>query len=270
MRKVPFASFVKLQRGFDLPTDRRIEGPYPVVAATSIHGFHAEYKVLPPGVVTGRSGALGEVLYITSPFWPLNTALWVKDFKGNLPRYVYYHLKTLNLASYNSGAGVPTLNRNHLDTLEVAVPPLPVQRKIAAILGAYDDLIEVNLRRIALLEEAARGLYREWFVRFRFPGHEGLRLVDSPLGKVPEGWEVVKLTQLADVNVLSIKGDSGPREIGYIDISSVTMGFINKTERMSFDAAPGRARRIVKHGDTIWSMVRPNRRSYGLIPSVTS
>ena len=78
----------------------------------------------------------------------------------------------------------------HLSVESVRLPPLPTQRKIAAILSAYDDLIEVNTRRIALLEEMARGLYREWFVRFRFPGHEGVRMVESAVGVVPEGWEV--------------------------------------------------------------------------------
>ena len=77
-----------------------------------------------------------------------------------------------------------------LPQIELRLPPLPTQRKIAAILSAYDDLIEVNTRRIALLEEMARGLYREWFVRFRFPGHEGVRMVESAVGLVPEGWEV--------------------------------------------------------------------------------
>ena len=77
------------------------------------------------------------------------------------------------------------------------LPPLPIQRKIAAILSAYDDLIEVNTRRIAILEEMARGLYREWFVRFRFPGHEGVRMVESAVGLVPEGWEVKALGDIA-------------------------------------------------------------------------
>ena len=76
------------------------------------------------------------------------------------------------------------------------VPPLPTQRKIAAILSAYDDLIENNLRRIKILEEMAQNLYREWFVKFRFPGHQHARFTDSPLGRIPEGWEVVKLGTL--------------------------------------------------------------------------
>lgn len=166
-----FNNFVTLQRGFNLPKQDRKLGAFPVVASTSVQDYHTEYKVKPPGVITGRSGSLGSVQYLEVPFWPLNTTLWVKDFKGNDPKFVFYFLQTLGLHRYNSGAGVPTLNRNHLDGLEVAVPPLPTQRKIAAILSAYDDLIENNLRRIKILEEMAQNLYREWFVKFRFPGH---------------------------------------------------------------------------------------------------
>ena len=77
-----------------------------------------------------------------------------------------------------------------LKEMEISLPPLPTQRKIAAILSAYDDLIENNTRRIALLERMAQLLYREWFVRFRFPGHEDARMVESALGEIPEGWEV--------------------------------------------------------------------------------
>ena len=196
---ITFRDFVKLQRGFDLTKKDRKPGPFPVVASTSIQDYHFEYKVEPPGVVTGRSGSLGTVQFIEEPFWPLNTSLWVKDFKGNDPRFVFFFLKTLGLERYNSGAGVPTLNRNHLDNLNIAVPPLPTQRKIAAILSAYDDLIENNLRRIKILEEMAQNLYREWFVKFRFPGHKKARFVDSPFGRVPEGWEVVSLLDIADV-----------------------------------------------------------------------
>ena len=88
------------------------------------------------------------------------------------------------------GAAQPTDQRlRYLQAFEVRVPPLPTQRKIASILSAYDDLIENNTRRIAILEEMAQAIYREWFVNFRFPGHENVKLVDSPLGQIPEGWE---------------------------------------------------------------------------------
>jgi len=199
LKKIFFKDFVTLQRGFDLPKKDMVSGPYPVFGSTSIIGYHSEYKVLPPGVVTGRSGSLGEVQYIREKYWPHNTSLWVRDFKGNFPRYVYYFLKTLDLKNFNSGVGVPTLNRNDLDTLELAIHDYPTQRKIASILSAYDDLIENNTRRIRILEEMAQAIYTEWFVNFRFPGHEKVKMVESELGLIPKGWEVKNLFDIAEV-----------------------------------------------------------------------
>ncbi|MCZ7398979.1 MAG: restriction endonuclease subunit S [Candidatus Methanoperedens sp.] len=269
-RCIPFKEFVVLQRGFDLTKKDMCEGLYPVIGSTSIIGHHKEYKAEPPGVITGRSGSLGVVQYIREKYWPHNTALWVKDFKGNIPHYVYYYLQTLNLGRFNSGAGVPTLNRNDLDTLEIAVHPLSTQRKIAAILSAYDDLIENNMRRIKILEEMAQALYREWFVNFRFQGHEKVKMVESEMGIVPEGWEIKKLGGIADINASSLKKGYEPDEINYIDIASVSTGQIDKIEHLAFADAPSRARRIVKHGDIIWSTVRPNRKSYSVILSPPS
>src|SRR5207344_848231 len=144
-------------------------------------------------------GTLGEVFYIDEDFWPLNTTLYVRDFKGNDPLFLSYFLRTLNLANQNVAGAVPGLNRNALHLLPVSIPPLPTQRKIAAILSAYDDLIENNTRRIAILEEMAQSLYREWFVHFRFPGHEKKRLVESELGLIPEGWEVKAFSEIVQI-----------------------------------------------------------------------
>ncbi len=100
------------------------------------------------------------------------------------------------------------MNKSRFENLIVTLPPLPIQRKIAAILSAYDDLIENNTRRIALLEEMAQALYREWFVHFRFPGHESVPLVDSPLGPIPEGWQMAKLGEVADYINRGVSVDS--------------------------------------------------------------
>ncbi|KPL23574.1 MAG: hypothetical protein AMJ75_05795 [Phycisphaerae bacterium SM1_79] len=199
-KHILFKEFIVLQRGFDLPKKKMSGGPYPVVGSTSILGYHNEYKVEPPGVITGRSGSLGFVQYVSERYWPHNTALWVRDFKGNLPRYVYYYLQTLDLNRFNSGAGVPTLNRNDLDTLEVAIPPIPIQHKIAAILSAYDDLIENSTRRMRILEETAQMIYQDWFVNFRFPGHESVRMVESELGLIPEGWMVKRVDDVSTLH----------------------------------------------------------------------
>ncbi len=158
------------------------------------------------------------------------------------------------------GNSNPTLNRNHIHDLPAVIPPLSIQRRIVSILSTYDDLIENNQRRMALLEEAARRLYQEWFIRLRFPGHEHTRITDG----VPEGWQRMALGELADVNRESL-GGSFDGEIEYVDIASVTPGQINETATYGFRNAPSRARRVVRHGDVIWSCVRPNRRSYAVI-----
>jgi type I restriction enzyme S subunit len=192
-QRVMFKNFIQLQRGFDLPKSFMKEGEVPVLGSNCIIGYHNEARVAPPGVVTGRSGTLGLVQYTDSPYWPHNTALWVKDFKGNHPRFVFYKLQTLNLEAFNGGVSVPTLNRNVLDDLEVSIPNHEAQKQIAEILSAYDDLIENNRRRMALLEQAAQQLYSEWFVRLRFPGHEHTRITNG----VPERWERVPLGEIS-------------------------------------------------------------------------
>jgi type I restriction enzyme S subunit len=159
-----------------------------------------------------------------------------------------------------TGATIKHLPRQHLAKVEIEFPTLEIQNRISDILSAYDDLIENNRRRMALLEESARLLYREWFVRLRFPGYEHTRIVDG----VPEGWERRKLDDVASINQANINS-SYDGDIEYIDISSVTPGSINETTSFNIREAPSRARRIVRHGDIIWSCVRPNRRSHAVI-----
>lgn len=110
----------------------------------------------------------------------------------------------------------------------------------------------------------ARALYREWFVEFRFPRQKADR-VPSPSGPIPQGWRVMKLGEVAEVNRAQLTSRTAPREVHYIDISSVSPGRIDTPTTYPFSEAPGRARRIVQHGDILWSCVRPNRRSHALV-----
>ena len=112
-----------LQRGFDLPIKQRREGNIPIYASTGVTGTHNEAKVKAPGVVTGRSGSLGTVIYVDEDFWALNTTLWVKEFRRVTPLYAFYLLSNLGLEQFNSGAAVPTLNRNDVHSLQVVIPP---------------------------------------------------------------------------------------------------------------------------------------------------
>lgn len=182
-------------------------------------------------------------------------------------RYLFYALmpQLEHLQTISTGAATKFLTLTLLNGLELGLPPLPTQRRIASILSAYDDLIENNTRRIAILEEMARRLYEEWFVNFRFPGHETACFVETELGPVPEGWEVGKLGSIAAINPESIKLSSAPSSIEYIDISSVSTGQVSQVQSMLFVDAPSRARRIVKSTDILWSCVRPNLKAYALI-----
>jgi len=128
-----------LQRGFDLPTQRRVNGDVPLVTSSGITDTHNMRAVSGPGVATGRSGSIGNVFFIEEDFWPLNTVLYVKDFHGNDPRFVYHLLKHFDLKRFASGTGVPTLNRNFVHDEIVNVPTLPEQKRIVAIL---DEALE--------------------------------------------------------------------------------------------------------------------------------
>jgi type I restriction enzyme, S subunit len=153
--------FITLQRGFDLPEYERHSGNVPVVTSSGISDFHNEAKVKAPGVAMGRYGTIGAIYFIDKDFWPHNTTLYVKDFKGNYQRFFYYFLKTLDYQAHNDKSSVPGVNRNHLHLIPVNIPPLSEQRAIAEILGALDDKIELNRRMNRTLESMARAVFGE-------------------------------------------------------------------------------------------------------------
>lgn len=181
------------------------------------------------------------------------------------PRFIGYYLRTPefrgNFMAFSAMTTRASLTNDDLLSLEVPVPPLPVQQRISSILSAYDDLIENNQKQIKLLEEAAQRLYKEWFVDLRFPGHENVKIVDG----VPEGWESCKLRDVAEINGRNIDENYPYDKINYIDIGSVRNGRILEKANYNLEEAPGRAKRIVQDGDVIWGMVRPNLRAYAMV-----
>lgn len=157
-------------------------------------------------------------------------------------------------------ATMASLNQEIIGRIEITLPEFTHQTRIAETLSRYDDLIANNRKRIGLLEESARMLFREWFVHLRFPGHERVKRVDG----VPVGWKRCSLSDLAEVNRENV-GKNYEGEIEYVDIAAVSPGQIDQTTSVDFRDAPSRARRKVSHGDVIWSCVRPNRRSHAVI-----
>ena len=133
-------SVLVLQRGFDLPAPQRTSGAYPVLAASGPSGSHNEFMVRGPGVTTGRSGALGKVFFVHDDFWPLNTSLWVKEFRHSGPAYAFQLLRGLDLALFNAGSAVPTLNRNHVHGLPTLLPPM-------VLIDAFERAATISLQR---------------------------------------------------------------------------------------------------------------------------
>ncbi|MGH8511192.1 MAG: restriction endonuclease subunit S [Gammaproteobacteria bacterium] len=136
----PLDSVLVLQRGFDLPSNQRTSGAYPVLAACGPSGTHNEFMVRGPSVTTGRSGVLGKVFYVHDDFWPLNTSLWVKEFRRSMPAYACHLLRGLDLGLFNAGSAVPTLNRNHVHNLPTLLPPM-------GLIAAFERVATTSLKR---------------------------------------------------------------------------------------------------------------------------
>lgn len=198
---------------------------------------------------------------------------WFRNFSDELDsKYLYFWVKSSEgqsvLNNTTIGSSQKALTIASLKGLEIPCPPAPVQKRIVEFLAGYDDLIENNQKQIKLLEEAAQRLYKEWFVDLRFPGHENVKITDG----VPEGWHVVKLSDVADVNKTSISKQYPYDYVDYVDLGSVSKGRIETITRFSIQETPGRAKRVASDGDIIWGMVRPNLKSYALVfhPAATS
>lgn len=198
---------LELKRGYDLPKTSRQNGLIPVISSSGVSGTHSEIRVKGPGVVTGRYGTIGKVYFIKEDFWPLNTTLYVKDFKGNDVRFISYFLRQIDFGSCSDKAAVPGVNRNHLHMVNVSIPPLPEQKAIAHVLGTLDDKIELNRKMNETLETMARALFKSWFIDFdpvhaKAAGRQPAGMdaataflfpdsfESSPLGPIPKGWRV--------------------------------------------------------------------------------
>jgi type I restriction enzyme S subunit len=192
-------------------------GTVPVVSSGGVSSYHDKAAVKGPGVVLGRKGVVGSVYFIPTDYWPHDTTLWVKDFHGNDPRFVYYFFKSLAplIAGMDVGSSNPTLNRNHVHPIEVRWPPVDRQRVISEILGALDDKIELNRWMSETLEAMARALFKSWFVDFdpvqaKVEGRDtGLpeeiadlfpdSFEDSELGEIPTGWAVEGFSRTVEI-----------------------------------------------------------------------
>lgn len=268
MRIVPLGQIASMRYG-KLPPKEQLDSGYPIFTGYRVSGYSSSYLYKEPMlVVVARGvGGTGDVKISPPNSWITNLSIVLDVDQEQADKYflcAYLSQQSLK-ERLDTGSAQAQITVNALEPFLVTIPDLPTQRRIASILSAYDDLIENNTRRIAILEEMARSIYEEWFVRFRFPGHEQVKMVESELGSIPDGWSEQPVGKLVAINAKSIRAGKAPEEILYIDIASVEPGAITQKQPYRFDEAPGRARRLVTHGDVLWSCVRPNRRSYALV-----
>lgn len=207
---------ITLKRGYDLPAKERRPGSVPIVSSSGISDVHSESMVKGPGVVTGRYGTIGQVFYVDSDFWPLNTTLYVQDFKGNDRRFVAYMLRTVDFHQFSDKAAVPGVNRNHLHTARILLPPVSEQVRVASVLQSFDDRIDLLRQTNATLESIAQALFKSWFVDFdpvraKAEGREpeGMdaataalfpaEFEESALGLIPKGWSAIPFAKTVNI-----------------------------------------------------------------------
>ena len=194
-KEVRLGDILNFRRGHDLPHSAMKPGNIPVAGSNGVIGYHDTATPMKPILTIGRSGNVGKP-YFYEEAWAHNTTLYVDDFKGNDPKFLYYLCQTMPFANFGGGSAVPTLNRNHIHPLETKIPVnVEDQRRIASILSSLDRKIELNNKINADLEEMAQAIFKNWFVDFE-PFKDG-KFVDSELGMIPEGWKVGRLTEIA-------------------------------------------------------------------------
>ena len=182
------------------------DGEYPVLGSGGIMRYANRYLYDGESVLLPRKGTLNNIQYIKGKFWTVDTCYYtIINQDITHPYYLYRLLRTFDLSGLDSGASIPSMTSKTYYGIKVQLPPLPTQQKIASILSAYDNLIQNYKKQIEALQTTASELYKEWFVRFRFPGWQNAEFENG----IPEGWSICRLKDFGKV----ITGKTPPTEI---------------------------------------------------------
>jgi len=180
------------------------DGSYPLFGSGGIMRYFEKSIYEEESILIPRKGTLGNLFYVNEPFWSVDTMFWSKIKQDKvLPKYLYYALKTYNLAELNVGSAGPSLTTEVLNKVDVTIPNIEIQSAIAEILSSLDDKIELNNKINQELENLAQTLFKRWFIDFEFPNENGEpykssggEMVESELGEIPKGWDKIKLAKL--------------------------------------------------------------------------
>ena len=272
---VRLGDILTFKRGYDLTAGERVPGPYPVFSSAGITGYHNEYKVSGEAVITGRTGTIGEPYYFLGKYWPHNTSLYVKDFKDNDPRYIFYLLKCLGNLLSSGKSTVPGVDRNDLHELKIPfIKSKSSQIAIRNVLWPIDQKLDFNKKIISNLEELAQTIFKYWFVQFDFPDQDG-RPYKSSGGKMifdqhlkrekPSEWVTTNMDHLLEHSVTGLN----PRnhfELGvgnnyYVTIRHIENGKLNLGNNC--DTIDDRALQLINQrsqlevGDILFTSIEP-------------
>ncbi len=233
-KQVEIGGIVNFKRGHDLPVNNFIEGQFPVYGSSGLLGYHNVKTTNGPGVVIGRSGnSVGRAHYSPVDFWAHNTTLYVEKFKNSYPKFIYYLMVYLKLGKYEGGSAVPTLNRNNIHNITIDVPStVQEQKEIADILSNLDKKITLLRKQNQDLEELTQTLFKRWFVEFEFPNTNGEpylssggKMIESELGKIPEGWTIGDVSNHVTHSTESINpGDNPETKFNHYSIPAFDNG----------------------------------------------
>jgi type I restriction enzyme S subunit len=268
LKKYKLGEILELQRGYDLPSSQMKIGSVPVAGSNGVIGYHDTARGNYPCITVGRSGSVGKVHYYEQPTWAHNTALFVKNFKGNDPKYLYYFLKNLHLDEmFSKGSSVvPSLDRKVVHSLIVPFQEdKTCQKQIASVLSNIDRKIELNRAINQNLEAMAKQLYDYWFVQFDFPDENG-RPYKSSGGKmvwneklkreIPKGWNDGILIDITNITMGQSPDGSSYNEVGegILFYQGSTDFGIRFPSVRQYTTAPSR---LAKKGDILMSVRAP-------------
>ena len=258
-KEVTLGDILNFRRGHDLPHSSMCQGNIPVAGSNGVIGYHNVATPVKPILTIGRSGNVGKP-FLYNEAWAHNTTLYVDDFKGNDPTFIYYLCKILPLNHFGGGSAVPTLNRNHIHPIKVRVPTqFDDQHRIASILSSLDRKIELNNKINAQLEKMAQVLFKSWFVDFE-PFKDG-KFVESELGMIPEGWRVGTLGEITTNETSKVKDRDDVKVLSPVTTGELVLSEEYFTKQV-FSASIAKYK-VVKKGDFAYNPARINIGSLG-------
>ena len=253
-RTITFGDAASLAYGKSLPAAQRKNGVVPVCGSNGIIGFHDEPLARGPGIIVGRKGSVGAVTWVDKDFWPIDTTYYVKSKEPSDARWLYYAVSNLGLDKLNEATGIPGLNRSTAAAVTFYVPPLPEQRKIAAILSSLDDAIEKTQAVIDQVQVVKRGLLQELLTQ-GLPGRH-TRFKQTEIGPIPQDWQLKRLSEVASIQtgLAKNKANAGALSVSYLRVANVQDGFVDLAEvkvvEVNTDALP---RYALRRGDVLFT-----------------